>query len=903
MADPFVVNSNILHRSFAARPERVVSASGVSLILESGKVVLDATAGPAVSCIGQGRPEVAEAIAQQVNKIAYLYSGARFTCDAAEDLASLILKDRPGGLSKAIFVNSGSEATDAAIKLATQYWSEKGQPQKKYFIARKQSYHGNTIGALCVSGHDERRQIYSDWISNNVVFVDPCYSYRLQDSNESTEQYVQRLAKQLEDQILQLGPENVSTFVAETVSGTTLGCVAAVPGYFKAVRALCDKYDILLMLDEIMCGMGKTGTMHAWEQEGISGPDIQTIGKALGGGFVPLSGVLLHEKIFEALAAGSGGLMHGHTFQAHPTACAAAIEVQKIIQKENLLDNVKVMGEKLGSILEEELGSLPLVGNIRGRGLFWAVEFMKDKKAKTPFEQGAGFCNKVVNRSLDLGLNILGNLGKTGGVHVEHVLVCPPYIVTEAELRQMASLQAARDRDRPKASPSSTGRLGFYIEKLTFYPICGHCSRLNLVCQREAPRSVQTNNVVPPESGDIAPRSRDVSLHRSHQELMRHASIGQVALVGQPWVVGGADDGDLVSSRRAMLRYYTATLSIMLTTNLENNCFLSALGDDRFKQVSLKHRGVALGQLKTLLREQSLTAEMSLAITMVLCSMESIAEGTSSWYHHLTGAAAVLGWKPGATSAPAETTSSCLKSLEGRWLLRNFAYHDILMSVSMDRRPFLDGDYWLSGEDTAADPYFGFASRILQLIGQTSILNADFSAQHHQRAEKFDRGSVSQRARVIEEMIKSWTCPSLGSDDPLALLGEAYRTAALIHLYRTLFRHVPEFRDTLRQKISICVTVMCDLATRMPEGALAECTFLFPLFLAGGEAEKTEEIEIIRERLCLMNKWRRFRNVEACLEVLDEVWRLRLEGARRNDESAVDWLDVLRHRNWYLAIS
>ncbi|KAF7551867.1 hypothetical protein G7Z17_g4716 [Cylindrodendrum hubeiense] len=447
MADSFVTNSNILHRSFKARPERVVRASGVSLFLESGKVILDGSAGPAVSCIGQGRPEIAEAIARQVNQIAYVYSGARFTCDAAEDLASLLLKDRPGGLSKAIFVNSGSEATDAAIKLATQYWSEKGQGQKKYIIARKQSYHGNTIGALCVSGHEERRTIYSDWMSNNVTFVDPCYSYRLQGRNESTDAYVQRLADELEKEILRLGPENVSSFIAETVSGTTTGCVAAEPGYFKAVRELCDKYDILLILDEIMCGMGKTGTMHAWEQEGISGPDIQTIGKALGGGFVPLSGVLLREHIFEALAAGSGGLIHGHTFQAHPTACAAAIAVQEIIKKEKLLENVTAMGKKLGIMLEEELGPLDVVGDVRGRGLFWSVEFMRDKHDKMPFEPGSGFCNKVVARALELGLNILGNLGRTGQVHVEHVMVCPPYIVTEAELHQMVALlkQAVED--------------------------------------------------------------------------------------------------------------------------------------------------------------------------------------------------------------------------------------------------------------------------------------------------------------------------------------------------------------------------------------------------------------------------------------------------------------------------
>lgn len=251
MAHPFVANSHILHRSFAAKPHRVVGSKGIRLILESGEEILDASAGPAVSCLGHSRPDVAQEVARQITDVAYVYSGARFTATASEDLASHILKEKPGGLSKAIFVNSGSEATDAALKLAFQYWREAGKSQKRYVIARKQSYHGNTIGALCVSGHDSRRELYKDWMSTNVSFVDPCFAYRFKHRNESDSEYVKRLENQLEAQILELGPENVAAFVAETVSGTTLGCAPATPGYFQAVRNLCDKYDILLILDEV----------------------------------------------------------------------------------------------------------------------------------------------------------------------------------------------------------------------------------------------------------------------------------------------------------------------------------------------------------------------------------------------------------------------------------------------------------------------------------------------------------------------------------------------------------------------------------------------------------------------------------------------------------------------------
>ncbi|KAJ5094419.1 hypothetical protein N7456_010280 [Penicillium angulare] len=439
--DEFVSRSHILHRSFTESPAKVIAGDGINLILEDGSRVIDASCGPSVSCLGHSQPEITKGIVSHLqNDIAYVYSGSPYTNGATEELATMLLANKPGGLSKAIFVNSGSEATDAALKLAVQYWHEKGQPQRTHFIARKQSYHGNTIGALCVSGHESRRAYYKDFMSSNVSFVDPCYAYRMKHDHESDQSFVDRLARQFEDEIIRVGPDRIAGFVAETVSGTTLGCLTAVPGYFKAIRDICDRYEILLILDEIICGMGKTGTMHAWEQEGIRGPDIQTIGKALGAGFVPLSGVLLHEKIFDSLSTGSGGLAHGHTFQAHPLACAAAVAAQKIISQQKLVESAKSMGKKLEALLRKEIEPLPLVGDIRGRGLFWAVEFVLSKEHKTPFPIEANFCSRVVKQSLEMGLNILGNLGHTGEYQVDHIMVCPPYTVTDGELEEIVAI-------------------------------------------------------------------------------------------------------------------------------------------------------------------------------------------------------------------------------------------------------------------------------------------------------------------------------------------------------------------------------------------------------------------------------------------------------------------------------
>ncbi|CCT71325.1 uncharacterized protein FFUJ_08614 [Fusarium fujikuroi IMI 58289] len=311
------------------------------------------------------------------------------------------------------------------------------------------------------------------------------------------------------------------------------------------------------------------------------------------------------------------------------------------------------------------------------------------------------------------------------------------------------------------------------------------------------------------------------------------------------------------------------TLAFLLTTNLENNCFLSALRDEKFRADSLRHRGHALAQLQKSMKQSELSTEVCLAVTMVLCSMESISEATDACL-------ADRGFSRGGRSE-----ASCSGYFEGRWLLRNFAYHDIMMSVSMDCRPLIRGLYWASEDDTLADPYFGFASRILYLISETSILNADFAEA---KLGSQTRGhSFAKRSHKIESELQSWVCPAGHDGSPLALLGEAYRNAALIHLYRTLSRYIESYSSILKANLKACVESICKLSRQVSEGCLVECTLLFPLFMAGGEAHETSEIVIIREKLGEMIKWRKFRNVEVCLDVLDEVWQRRMDGSRRED--------------------
>jgi adenosylmethionine-8-amino-7-oxononanoate aminotransferase len=423
--------SRVLHRS-GAIPPVAVGGEGIYLHLADGTKVIDASGGAAVACLGHGNQRIAAAIGKQAGAMAYAHTGT-FISQPAEDLADIILADQPGGLTHAWFCSSGSEGNEAALKLARQYFVERGQPQRTRFIARRQSYHGTTLGALAAGGNMMRRALYEPILGNAFSLVSPCFAYRFKRDDETDAQYVDRLGHELEAEFQRLGPDNVIAFLAEPVVGATTGCVTALPGYFKRVRDICDRHGALLILDEVMCGMGRTGTMHAWEQEGIT-PDIQVIAKGLGSGYQPIGGLLIAGRIVAALHNGSGGFMHGQTYQAHPVACAAALEVQRIIREDNLLDNVRTMGARLETALTERFGNHRHVGDVRGRGLFWAIELVADRASKRVFDPALKLNERVKREALARGVATYPMGGTIDGFQGDHVIVAPPYIATGADI-------------------------------------------------------------------------------------------------------------------------------------------------------------------------------------------------------------------------------------------------------------------------------------------------------------------------------------------------------------------------------------------------------------------------------------------------------------------------------------
>ena len=430
---------HVFHRHTRSDLPVAVKGDGIYVVDSNGRRYLDASGGAAVSCLGHSHPAVIAAIKQQLDKIAYAHTGF-FTNEPLEELADVLIETAPAGLDRVYFVSGGSEAVEAGLKLARQYAVERGQPQRRHVIARRQSYHGNTLGALAAGGNEWRRQQFRPLLIE-THHIAPCYAYRDQRPDESLEAYGLRVANELEEKIEELGSESVLAFVAEPVVGATAGAVPPVPGYFRRIREICDRHGVLLMLDEVMCGMGRTGTLYACEQDGIV-PDLLTVAKGLGGGYQPIGALLVSGEIFATIRDGSGFFQHGHTYMGHPTACAAALAVQRAIRDDQLLDNVQIMGERLDAALHTRLGDHPHVGDIRGRGLFRGIEIVANRNTREPFSPARKIHARIKQEAMTRGLMCYPMGGTIDGARGDHVLLAPPFIIDATQIDQVVELLA-----------------------------------------------------------------------------------------------------------------------------------------------------------------------------------------------------------------------------------------------------------------------------------------------------------------------------------------------------------------------------------------------------------------------------------------------------------------------------
>jgi len=451
--------SSVLHRALNRAYPHAVSGKGTFLYDDAGKEYLDASGGAAVSALGHGHPRVIAAVKAQLDTLAYAHS-AFFTTDPAEELADWLAQRAPAGFGRIMFVSGGSEAVEAAIKMARQVHYERGETRRTHFIARRQSYHGNTLGALALGHHPARRAPYEGLVSQfPVSHIAPCYAYRRQRGDETAEDYGLRAAAELEAEILRVGAENVAAFVAETVSGSTLGAVPPAPGYLAHIRRICDKYGVFLILDEVMSGMGRTGHLFACAQDGVS-PDFIAVAKGIGAGYQPIGAMLAREQHARTLAEGSGAMAHGHTYMAHAAACAGALTVQKIIEEENILARVRATGKRLEEMLNDRFGEHPNVGDVRGRGLFLALEFVADRNSKTPLEPRRKVAATLKDVAMANGLICYPASGTADGVAGDHVLLAPPFTISEDEVgllveRLARSIAETLARTAPTAEPRS----------------------------------------------------------------------------------------------------------------------------------------------------------------------------------------------------------------------------------------------------------------------------------------------------------------------------------------------------------------------------------------------------------------------------------------------------------------
>jgi adenosylmethionine-8-amino-7-oxononanoate aminotransferase len=427
-------NSHVFYRKLGYEYPKIVRGEGCWLIDERGKRYLDAVGGAYVANLGHSNPEIADSIAEQCRQFGYL-SGTMFTHGPVEHLADELADTLPGDLSKLYFLCSGSEAVEAALKLARQYWVERGKPAKHRIIALAPGYHGSTLLALSASAREAHKAPFKPWLVD-VHRIPASYPYRCECGGRGPACPVCSAAV-LDAAIEQLGAENVAAFIAEPVGGSSTGASTPRSDYFKRVREICDRHDVLFIADEVLVGVGRTGTWWAIEPYEVA-PDIMTFGKGVSAGYAALSGIAAGQRIVDAIAEGSGSFVHAQTFSHHPVACAAGVATMRYLKKHDLVERCAQMGR----VLHERIGllaDLPHVGDVRGRGLLAGFEFVADKGSRAPFPRSAKFAERFADAALDAGLTVWPNIGHADGTSGDAALIAPPFIITETEIDEIVA--------------------------------------------------------------------------------------------------------------------------------------------------------------------------------------------------------------------------------------------------------------------------------------------------------------------------------------------------------------------------------------------------------------------------------------------------------------------------------
>ncbi|HWA49170.1 MAG TPA: aspartate aminotransferase family protein [Dongiaceae bacterium] len=415
-----------------------------------GKRYLDGSGGPAVYAIGHANEEVNAAIKAQVDRIAHAYRYT-FTSDASDELQEIVLRRTQGCFEKVIFVSSGSEAVESCLKIALQYWTAAGRPTKRRFVSRRRSWHGNTLGALSVSDFKSRRASFEGSLLD-VSFVSAANEYRRPEGVPS-DGLAEHLARELEQEILRVGAENVAAFIFEPVVGAAGGVVPAPPGYAEAIGRVCRKHDVLVIADEVMCGSGRVGTWRALEHDGLR-PDIMSVAKGLAAGYVPLGAALYSKRISDALEAAHGGAQTGHTFTGHTAACAAGVAVQRLIERDKLIERVRTRGATFQQELRAALAHISEVGDVRGRGYFIGIELVQNPETKAPFAAGLQLHARIGANAFERGLIVYPCAGNVDGVTGDTLIVSPPYNATEDELAEIATILPIAIGDAVKSARS-----------------------------------------------------------------------------------------------------------------------------------------------------------------------------------------------------------------------------------------------------------------------------------------------------------------------------------------------------------------------------------------------------------------------------------------------------------------